>query len=459
MKKFDELTGCWIDDESNTPNSENDTSPKPDIKQPEEKKENPDTLLDIEDKNPINRKLIFIVCAIIVLIVLIYTYFIPKIAKNNEKNNKVKTASDIEVPFFGSYYDSTTPENNTIEDASSNDTTSFSSNYPNNSQQAAKPSGNTNNTIGTIPQKPQAQTIHTTALSEQDLAALNASYDDYKMAKLYPGQSENTHASNTAENSVKTASEYIQDRLGDYAGLTGQTSSQQNTENSYENQNNQKQKQDFYSANSTSSSNGYYISNATIWKGTIIPAVLITAINTDTPGMVKAQVTDNVYDSKTGKILLIPQGTFLIAEYSSSISYSQQRIQIAWNTLIRPDGYQVNLGNMPATDENGMSGVKGIENDHLFEYVKAMGMITVFTALNGEFQNSIDTTANQYAQNIIAANQQATTEMGEKLIERALDIQPTLKKLNGSAIKVFTNKTIALPPMANYQVTQKYVYK
>ena len=457
MKQFDELTGCWIDDDSNCKDSENETSATPNTKDTEEeKKENPDTLLDIEEKNPINRKLIFIVCAIIVFIVLIYTYFIPKIAKNNEKNSKVKTASDLEVPFFGSYYDTNNTSDTEIrEKSSNNETTSSPSNYQNNSQQAAyKPSEITYKT----PPKKQANTVNTSSLSENDLAAFNASYDDCKMSKLYPEESDYS-SSNTADKSVKTASEYIQDRLGEYAGLTGQTNSQQNTQTTYESQNNQKQKQDFYSAHSTDSVNGYYISNATIWKGSIIPAVLITSINTDTPGMVKAQVTDNVYDSKTGKLLLIPQGSFLIAEYNSSISYSQQRIQIAWSTLIRPDGYQVNLGNMPATDENGMSGVKGSINDHLFEYAKAMGIITVFTAINGEFQNSINTTENEYAQNIIAANQQATTEMGEKLIDRALDIQPTLKKLNGTAIKVFTNKTIALPPMANHSVTQKYIYK
>jgi type IV secretion system protein VirB10 len=232
------------------------------------------------------------------------------------------------------------------------------------------------------------------------------------------------------------------------AGLAGGTS--------YESQNMQDNKQAFYSEGRDGAVSGLFIGEDTIWNGTIIPAVLITGINTDLPGDVQARVTANIYDSLTGKKLLIPQGTILIAAYNSSVSFAQSRVQIAWNTLIRPDGYQAALGNMNAADRRGFSGARGQVNDHLFQYVKAAGIIAAFTLLNGEISYAGAASNNPGLQNLIAANQGVVNQLSAGVINRALDIQPTLRVRNGTQINVMVNKNIRLPPLEDYRTAGIY---
>ena len=187
--------------------------------------------------------------------------------------------------------------------------------------------------------------------------------------------------------------------------------------------------------------------------------MLITGINTDLPGDIQARVTENIYDSLTGTKLLIPQGSILIASYNSSVSFAQERVQIAWNTLIRPDGYQVSLGNMNGVDAQGYSGTKGKVDEHLFQYVKAMGIISAFTLVNGEFAASMKTTQNETAQNLIAANQNVVNQLGAKIIDRTMNIQPTLSVKSGTKINIMLNKNIRLPPIADYPVQSAYKRK
>jgi type IV secretion system protein VirB10 len=119
---------------------------------------------------------------------------------------------------------------------------------------------------------------------------------------------------------------------------------------SYANQNDQSGKQQFYTAGRENAGNGVWLGPATIWQGTIFEATLTSNINTDLPGEVMAVISKNVYSSLDGKYLLVPQNSKLFGSYNSSISYSQSRVQVAWHTLIRPDGYAISLGNMAATD-------------------------------------------------------------------------------------------------------------
>jgi type IV secretion system protein VirB10 len=257
---------------------------------------------------------------------------------------------------------------------------------------------------------------------------------------------------------------YLQNRLsalgtaapggGAMAGLTGGGGN-----SSYETQNMQDNKQAFYSDGRDEVS-GSYIAEDTIWNGTIIPAVLITGINTDLPGDVQARVTANIYDSLSGKKLLIPQGSILIASYNSSVSFAQERVQIAWNTLIRPDGYQVSLGNMNAVDRQGFSGAKGQVDEHLFQYLKAAGIVSLFTLLNGEISyNTSALSNNQSLQNLVAANQGVVNQLSAEVINRALDIQPTIRVKNGTQINVMVNQNIRFPPLKDYAVSGRYVRK
>ncbi|GHV06747.1 hypothetical protein FACS189485_15800 [Spirochaetia bacterium] len=226
---------------------------------------------------------------------------------------------------------------------------------------------------------------------------------------------------------------------------------------SYNSQNMQGNKQEFYPGNQGNSgtATGHFLEGNTVWNGSIIPAVLITGINTDLPGDIQARVTQNIYDSLTGKKLLIPQGSILLASYNSSVSFAQSRVQIAWNTLIRPDGFQIDLGTMNAVDAEGLAGMKGHYSENLFQYLKAAGIISLFSILNGEISRS-GGGDNARVQEMTLANQNVVNQLGAKMIDRALDIQPTITVKNGTQINIMLNKNVMLPPIDDYPVTTKY---
>lgn len=253
--------------------------------------------------------------------------------------------------------------------------------------------------------------------------------------------------------------EYTASRISALGGLGGGGAaggSQPNGGMNYQQQNMQDNKQSFYSTGREETATGEFIGTDTLWNGSMIPGVLITGINTDLPGDIQARVTENIYDSLTGNKLLIPQGSILIASYNSSVSFAQSRVQIAWNTLIRPDGFQISLGNMNGVDAQGYSGTKGKVDEHLFQYVKAAGIISAFTILNGEFAASMAATQNQTAQNLIAANQNVVTQLGSNIIERTLNIQPTVTVKSGTKINIMLNKNIQLPPIEVPPVSTVY---
>jgi type IV secretion system protein VirB10 len=262
--------------------------------------------------------------------------------------------------------------------------------------------------------------------------------------------------------------QYAQQALGAYDGLTaaqpqaagGYAAQTAPTDyaGSYTAQNDQSGKMSFYQNGREGAGMGQYLPLASIWQGTIFEATLTAAINTDLPGEVTAMITKNVYSSLDGKYLLIPQNSRLFGTYNSSISYSQSRVQVGWHTLIRPDGYAVRLGNMQATDAQGAAGLPGIINDHPFQYLKAIGLISAFRILGGE----LGTTAaqlnnnNAYVQNLIADTQNMINQFGAKIIDRALDVQPTIVITAGTPINIVANQTLLLPPLDPYPVTQSY---
>ena len=231
----------------------------------------------------------------------------------------------------------------------------------------------------------------------------------------------------------------------------------------YVSQNDQQGKQSFSesSYNSGTAAGGFYLGENALWTGTIIPGILITAINTDLPGNVLARVTQNVYDSQTGRSLLIPQGTVLIARYNSSVSYAQSRVQIVWDTIIRPDGFQLDLEGANGVDRTGMSGQSGTVNENWFEYLKAAGIITLFSIATSKMTETAAAYAMEEsaapAANAAASNSEVVSQLGGNIISRALNIQPTLTVDNGTVINVMLNKTLYLPPVSGSPVTQRYV--
>jgi type IV secretory pathway VirB10-like protein len=241
--------------------------------------------------------------------------------------------------------------------------------------------------------------------------------------------------------------------LPDVSGLPGILG----TENAYAAQNDQAGKQKFYSSASGGGVSGSFLQENMLWIGTIIPAVLETAINTDLPGNVIARVTQNIYDSLTRKNILIPQGTILVAQYNSSVSYAQHRVQIVWDVLIRPDGYQVQLEGMNGVDPQGMAGLKAIYHENWFEYLKAAGIVSLFSIINSKMAEEISKyQSNEMAAGVIASDAQFIKDLGGNFVTKALNIQPTLTVENGEKINVMLNKNIYLPPFRNFEVKQRY---
>jgi type IV secretion system protein VirB10 len=226
----------------------------------------------------------------------------------------------------------------------------------------------------------------------------------------------------------------------------------------YAAQNAQDNKQDFYRSGSGGAvDSGGFLQDNALWIGTIIPGVLESGINTDLPGDVIARVTQNVYDSRTGGNLLIPQGTILAARYNSSVSYAQKRVQIAWDILIRPDGFAVELGGMNAVDREGYSGQEAEYHENWFEYLKAAGIISIFSVANARMtEEAAKYSSSDTAAAVAQANSDFVNQMGGNFVSRAMNIQPTLTVDSGTLINIMLNKTIYLPPIEDYQASGKY---
>lgn len=203
----------------------------------------------------------------------------------------------------------------------------------------------------------------------------------------------------------------------------------------------------------------YSIPENSIYPGTIIPAVLVNGINTDYPGTITARVVSPVYDSKYGQTLLIPQGSILRASYSSA-SVGIAKVQIAWETLIiNRDGmdYVVNLGSMVGVDKNGYSGIKGTLNDHYFQYVRAAGLSAMFTLINHNIYTYSNASKTKVTQDMISDAQSVGQRLTEKILERALDIEPTVIVNPRERINVDVDKILTLIPIERDAVKERYV--
>jgi type IV secretory pathway VirB10-like protein len=226
-------------------------------------------------------------------------------------------------------------------------------------------------------------------------------------------------------------------------------------------QSNQQGNQNFYESSSPSGAvyEGRFLGENALWLGTMIPGILETAINTDLPGHVLARVTQNIYDSQTGRHLLVPQGTLLVARYNNSVSYAQSRVQIIWDTLIRPDGFQIDFEGANGVDRAGMAGQEAAYHENWFEYVKAAGIISLFSIANARFVETADkySTSTETSSNIAQANQQFFNQLGGSLISRAMGVQPTLTVENGTLINIMLNKTLYLPSVTGFAPAKKYI--
>lgn len=182
--------------------------------------------------------------------------------------------------------------------------------------------------------------------------------------------------------------------------------------------------------------------------GTVIPAALQTAINSDLPGTIFARVTRDVYDSAQGDHLLIPQGSQLIADYDSNVAWGQERVLMCWSLLVLPEGRgMVNLDCFSGADMAGASGLKDKVDNHWGRLIAASGMSTILSlgsqAIAGDPQGFQPSIAQQAAQN--AAGQ--INNVGQRIVQRGLSIQPTLTVREGWPFIVKVEKALILEPI------------
>lgn len=189
-----------------------------------------------------------------------------------------------------------------------------------------------------------------------------------------------------------------------------------------------------------------------IMAGSIIPASLITGLNSDLPGSTIAQVTENVYDTVTGEHLLVPQGTKLFGKYDSVVAFGQKRALVVWTRLILPNGNSVVIENLPATDVAGYAGLEDEVDFHTWQLLKGIGLATL---LGVGTQLSLGNDESDLVKALRESVQQTTNRAGQRLIERELDVQPTITVRPGWPLRVIVSKDLVLKPYQDIQTVAK----
>lgn len=176
--------------------------------------------------------------------------------------------------------------------------------------------------------------------------------------------------------------------------------------------------------------------------GSVISASLITGLRSDLPGLVTAQITNQVFDSPTGRILLIPQGSRLIGSYDSVVAFGQKRALIVWQRIMLPDGSSLRIDNVPATDTSGYAGLQDKVDFHTWTLLKGIALSTVL-GVGSELAVSGDS---DLVQAIRQSTQQNVARAGDQLTSRNLNIQPTLTIRPGATVLLMVHKDLILAP-------------
>ncbi|GAB6966862.1 TrbI/VirB10 family protein [Komagataeibacter kakiaceti JCM 25156] len=180
--------------------------------------------------------------------------------------------------------------------------------------------------------------------------------------------------------------------------------------------------------------------------GTVIAGALNTKISSDLPGQIVGHVTQNVYDSATGRYLLIPQGSTLFGAYNSSVSFGQQRTQIIWTRLIFPNGESLVLEKLPGGDAIGQSGLSDEVNNHWGQLFNA-ALVTTLLSVGSEAGTSWN--ENNLMQAIRSGASNGFSMVGNRLIDRSLNVQPTLIDRPGLPFTVLVGHDLLLKPYQN----------
>lgn len=213
-------------------------------------------------------------------------------------------------------------------------------------------------------------------------------------------------------------------------------------------QNNQQRKLDFVGqAGDRGIYNPYPLQDAVspfqVMAGSVIAASLVTGINSDLPGTVVAQVTENIFDTVSGKYLLIPQGARLIGSYDSVVAFGQKRALLVWQRVILPDGSSIQIENLPATDPSGYSGLADKVDFHTWQLLKG---VVLSTLLGVGTELSIGDDESDLVRAIRESTQQNVNRAGQRITEKNLNIQPTITVRPGWPLRVIVHKDLILRP-------------
>lgn len=180
----------------------------------------------------------------------------------------------------------------------------------------------------------------------------------------------------------------------------------------------------------------------TLTAGSVVAASLITGLNSDLPGLVTAQVTQNAYDSATGRILLVPQGARLIGSYDSVVAFGQKRALVVWQRVVMPDGSSLAIDNVPSTDPSGYVGLADKVDYHTWTLLKGVALSTLL----GVGTELTITGESDLVQAIRQSTQQNVARAGDELTSRNLDIQPTIVIRPGAPVRLVVHRDLILAP-------------
>ena len=180
-----------------------------------------------------------------------------------------------------------------------------------------------------------------------------------------------------------------------------------------------------------------------VMTGTVIAASLLTGLNSDLPGTVLAQVTQPVYDTATGQHLLIPQGSRLIGRYDSRVSFGQSRALLVWDRILFPDSTSIQISALPGTDQSGFSGLKDRVDNH---YGRLLGAIGLATILGVGSELTFGDDESDLVEAIRDSVQDSTNQAGQRIVDRNLNIQPTIRVRPGWPLRVIVTQDLILRP-------------
>ena len=183
-----------------------------------------------------------------------------------------------------------------------------------------------------------------------------------------------------------------------------------------------------------------------VQAGSVIPAAMITGLRSDLPGQITAQVTEAVYDSPTGKVLLIPQGARLIGQYDAQVAFGQSRALLIWNRIVMPNGRSIVLERQPGADPEGYAGLEDQVDNHWGALFKAALLSTILSV--GSEAGTSSNSENSLVDAIRRGSSDSFSQTGRQVVGRSLQVQPTITVRPGFPVRVIVTRDLVMEPYA-----------